>query len=169
LNGFYQPIESGNYAYRPVVFASYALDWLWHGANATGWHVSNFIIHIVNAALVMFLAYRLATHIGFADARFASAAASALFLAIPFAGESTFWPVGRFDLIACMFSLGFLLALVSFRGNFLVLMCLLAALLAKESAMPMVVIGFMLLWSVQLLERRSDGGTAPVSVASQFQ
>src|SRR4249920_3338160 len=45
LSRFYLPLGSGNYAYRPLAFATYVLDWSAYGANATGWHVTNLILH----------------------------------------------------------------------------------------------------------------------------
>ena len=51
LRRFYLPLDSGNYAYRPVVFASYALDWVAHGGQAAGWHLTNLLVHLLNAVL----------------------------------------------------------------------------------------------------------------------
>ena len=159
----YLPLDSGNYAYRPVVFASYALDWVCYGANATGWHVTNLAIHILNAILILLLARRLVARSGLRDAPFAAAAVAAIFVAIPFAGESTFWPVGRFDLLACFFSLGFLIFLLDARTapvprrTLLMLGCLLLALLSKESAMPMLAVGFALVFVFALAEQRHAG------------
>ena len=159
----YLPLDSGNYAYRPVVFASYALDWVCYGANAAGWHITNLAIHLANGALILVLAGRLAARASISDARFAAVAAAALLLAIPFGGESTFWPVGRFDLLACMFSLAFLLLLLDAPrrpeiGRTLALLgCLSLALLSKESAMPMVAVGFSLVFACSLAEQRAAG------------
>jgi hypothetical protein len=157
----YLPLGSGNYAYRPVVFASYALDWVIYDTNATGWHLTNLVIHLINGALIFVLALRLAARAEISDARFTGVAIAALFLAIPFAGESTFWPVGRFDLLACMFSLGFLLLLLgahsrlSLRRTIGTLVCLLLALLSKESAMPMLAVGFALVLALNLADQYS--------------
>lgn len=170
VSRLYLPLGSGNYAYRPVVFASYALDWVIYGTNAAGWHLTNLVIHLINGALIFVLALRLAARAGIADARFTAAAVAALFLAIPFAGESTFWPVGRFDLLACMFSLGFLLLLLaahprlSLRRTIGTLACLLLALLSKESAMPMLAVGFALVLALNLADQHSKNQTIGVTL-----
>ena len=169
MQRFYLPLDSGNYAYRPVVFATYALDWLCYGINATGWHLTNLAIHLFNGALMLVLARCLAARADLADARFAATAASALFIAIPFAGESTFWPVGRFDLLACTFSLAFLILLLraparpGARRILVMLACVLLALLSKESAMPMLAMGFVLLFACSLAEQHRDG-VAPAAL-----
>jgi len=170
VSRFYLPLGSGNFAYRPVVFASYALDWVIYGTNAAGWHLTNLVIHLVNGALIFVLAFRLAARAGIGDARFTAVAVAALFLAIPFAGESTFWPVGRFDLLACMFSLGFLLLLLDdhlrlrWRRTIGALVCLLLALLSKESAMPMLAVGFALVLALNLAEQHSKNQTIGVTL-----
>ena len=156
LARFYLPLDSGNYAYRPVVFASYSLDWLLYGTNVTGWHLTNLIIHLFNGVLMLIFAKRLATRAGLADAKFVAVAAATLLIAIPFAGESTFWPVGRFDLLACAFSLAFLMLLLTpsaAPGGLRIpalLACVLLALLSKESAMPMLAVGLALLFACNL-------------------
>jgi protein O-mannosyl-transferase len=56
VSRLYLPLGSGNFAYRPVVFASYALDWIIYGTNAAGWHLTNLVIHLVNGVLIFVLA-----------------------------------------------------------------------------------------------------------------
>ncbi len=172
VSRLYLPLGSGNYAYRPVVFASYSLDWLVYGNHAAGWHLTNLVIHLVNGALIFVLARRLAKRAGIGDARFSAVAAAALFLAIPFAGESTFWPVGRFDLLACMFSLGFLILLLGdyprlgWQRTTGSLACLLLALLSKESAMPMLAVGFALVFALNLVDQYSKNQNLGVTLTA---
>ncbi len=142
LSRFYLPLGSGNYAYRPLAFATYVLDWIAYGANATGWHVTNLILHGVNAALAFVVATRwLAARSPNATA--AGLVAAGVLAAFPFAGEVSFWPVGRFDLLACLFSLLYLSTLpfgarsVPPWQRRLRLVWLACALLSKESAMPL--------------------------------
>ncbi len=161
---FYLPLDSGNFAYRPVVFASYALDWIFFGTNAQGWHATSLFIHLLNTALMLVLANRLAVRVGCLDARFAAMAVASVFVAIPFAGESTFWPVGRFDLLACTFSISFLVLLVGrderpgTLRTMALLACMLLALLSKESAMPMLAVGIALVF-VFSYQQRTNGLT----------
>jgi hypothetical protein len=175
VSRFYLPLGSGNFAYRPVVFASYALDWVVYGTNAAGWHLTNLAIHLINGALIFVLALRLAARAEISDARFTGVAVAALFLAIPFAGESTFWPVGRFDLLACMFSLGFLLLLLdahprlSLRRTIGTLVCLLLALLSKESAMPMLAVGFALVLALNFADQYFKNQTISVTLTATIK
>jgi hypothetical protein len=175
VSRLYLPLGSGNFAYRPVVFASYALDWVVYGTNAAGWHLTNLVIHLANGALIFVLAQRLTTRAGISDARFTVVSVAALFLAIPFAGESTFWPVGRFDLLACMFSLGFLHLLLgahprlSLRRTIGTLVCLLLALLSKESAMPMLAVGFALVLALNLADQYSKNQTIGVTLTATIK
>ena len=161
----YLPLDSGNFAYRPVVFASYALDWIFFGNTAQGWHATNLVIHLLNTVLMLVLANRLAVRVGCLDARFAAMAVAIVFVAIPFAGESTFWPVGRFDLLACTFSISFLVLLVGSDERpgaprtMALLASLLLALLSKESAMPMLAVGFALVFVFSYTLRRTNGLT----------
>ena len=175
VSRLYLPLGSGNYAYRPVVFASYALDWVIYGTNAAGWHLTNLIIHLINGALILVLAFRLAARAAISDARFTAVAVAALFLAIPFAGESTFWPVGRFDLLACMFSLGFLLLLLgahprlNLQRTSGMLICLLLALLSKESAMPMIAVGFALVLALNLADQHAKNQNLGVTLTASIK
>ena len=169
IERLYLPLGSGNFAYRPVAFASYALDWFLFGTSAWGWHLSNLLIHLLNAALVLILALRLGRRVQTGNEYFVAMAVAAMFLAIPFAGETTFWPVGRFDLLACMFSLLFLILLTGMPAQagfwsmasrkITMLACMLLALLSKESAMPMLAVGFALVFALRLPDHYEAGTT----------
>jgi len=162
IERLYLPLGSGNFAYRPVTFASYALDWFLFGTSAWGWHLSNLLIHLLNAALVLILALRMGRQVRTGNDYFVALAVAAIFLAIPFAGETTFWPVGRFDLLACLFSLVFLILLTGMPAQdrfwsmtlrkIAMLTCMMLALLSKESAMPMLVVGFVLVFTLRMVD-----------------
>lgn len=51
----------GGKNYRPVVVASYGLDYAWWGGRAAGFHVTNLLIHLIVVALVYLTARRLWT------------------------------------------------------------------------------------------------------------
>jgi hypothetical protein len=147
LGNFVRPLDNGNFAYRPILFLSYALDWRLWGANATGGHLVNLVLHLVNSLLVGCLASR------WASRRTATAGivSAAVFAAYPFAGEVTFWVAGRSDLLAALFGLLFLLSLTGFGGKrtayvaTLRVVLLLLALLSKESAVPLPLVATLLL------------------------
>jgi hypothetical protein len=139
LNG----LDNGNFAFRPLAFASYALDWRAYGANATGWHLTNLALYFVNALAAATLVGRwLRDAPGRAPGALTAAAAM---VAFPFAGEISFWPVGRFDLLAALFSVLYLHALppaararpINHAWRVVWLWC---ALLSKESAIPLPLI-----------------------------
>ena len=142
LERFWRPLESGNFAWRPIAFASFALDWRLFGTAAAGWHVESLVLHLANVVLVGFLAWKWSPDDPGVRAA-AAALSAAIFAAFPFAGEVTFWLVGRFDLLAAFFALLFL---ATFRSGdaaagplrqSLRVAFLIGALLAKESAMPL--------------------------------
>jgi hypothetical protein len=89
--------QPGNF-YRPIGFATFALDWLAFGADPLGWRLTNFALHLLNGWLVWRLARRMAE--AQPQARFAAALAGALFLAYPLAPEVSAWMVARFDALA---------------------------------------------------------------------
>jgi hypothetical protein len=158
LATFTQPLPSGNYAYRPAVFASYALDYLAFGAHPLGWHATNLIIHVGVALLAGLWVERLARNCAHPQPQLAGWFATSLIALTPLAGESTWWPVGRFDLLAAFFSMLFLLlgaaaahgatpvaagarARRTFAPQAAMAASLLLALLSKESALPILLVG----------------------------
>ena len=137
---FLHGLDNGNFAFRPIAFASYALDWRLFGANATGWHATNLVLYAVDALAGALLVARWLPQ-GSAKLPASLVAATAL-VAFPFAGEISFWPVGRFDLLAALFSLLYLHALppaarASAANHAWRVLWLACALLSKESAMPL--------------------------------
>ena len=121
--------------YRPLVFLSYALDWSLWGIDAAGFHLTNVLLHAVNAMLVYALARRLT------DATAASVAAL-VFVLHPVNQEAVFWVSGRFDLLATAWILGSLVLLWSPRPwpYWIGAACFALALLSKESAATVVIL-----------------------------
>lgn len=133
---------SGNHGLRPLGFLSFALDWRLWGARPAGWHLTGLLLHLASAALAGRLAWRwLAPD---PQARAAALYAAALYAAYPFAAEATTWVAARFDLLAALFALLFLATFDGTRAgagrHALRIALLYAALLSKESALPVVAI-----------------------------
>ncbi|MEO8753866.1 MAG: hypothetical protein ABI624_14450 [Casimicrobiaceae bacterium] len=151
LARFYEPLDSGNFAYRPLAFVTYALDWVaWRG-NALGWRATSlaFFALIALAAGVLVTRWLSAWS---PNAMLAGVLAGCLLAAYPFAGEISYWLVGRFDLLVCLFTLLYLLALPlaarsSARQHALRIAWLLCALLSKESALPLPFIATLLVFA----------------------
>lgn len=119
--------------YRPLAFVLYALDYRLYDWQPFGWHLSNLLIHLGNAALVGLIARVLA-----ADALRAVLAAG-LFALFPLAPEVSIWLSGRYDALALTGMLvavyGHLRALGWDRWRLLSLAGFAFGLAAKESAM----------------------------------
>ena len=150
---FVHGLDNGNFAFRPIAFASYALDWRLYGADATGWHATNLALYFANAlagALLVgrWLRGRVERPLG------PCLIAAAALVAFPFTGEISFWPVGRFDLLAALFSLLYLHALppaarASAANHGWRVLWLLCALLSKESAMPLPLVASLVCFCAQ--------------------
>lgn len=125
--------------YRPVVFLSHAFDWQLWGLNPAGYHLTNVLLHTVNAGLVLLIARRLLSTTG-------AFLAAVLFLVHASNHEAVFWISGRFDLMATLWTLAGLLIMTS-PGPLPCAIGLAAfalGLLSKESALafPLIVAGY---------------------------
>src|SRR5437867_1607007 len=112
---------------RQLTFFSFYLNHLAGGLNPAGFHVVNVAIHIANAVLLFLLLRR------FVEPWMATVAA-AVFLAHPIQTEPVLYIYQRSILLACMFSLLGLIALVEKRTWWAVLAFFLA-FESKESAL----------------------------------
>jgi tetratricopeptide (TPR) repeat protein len=94
-------------AYRPVLLASYAVQWWLHGKDALAFHVVNLLLHAGATLLLL----RLLGKIGIPPP---AAYLSALFFAVaPIHVEAVTSLVGRGETLAAVFVLGFLLSSLS--------------------------------------------------------
>ncbi|MBL8311514.1 MAG: hypothetical protein JNL19_13910 [Burkholderiales bacterium] len=94
----------GSTMWRPLPYASFALDGALWGSAGGAWHVTNVVLHLINAALTGWLAASLlraftaaSDAATVASQRLAAMAAAAMFLLAPWSPEVTLWLVGRFD------------------------------------------------------------------------
>ncbi len=128
----------GNGLYRPLVTASFALNYALGRLAPWGYHLFNVLLHAVNGLLV----YRLARH--YTGRWPLSLFTSLLFAAHPVHTEAVSYVAGRPELLATFFSL---LAWAAYRGRErsraaypLSLLSFVAALLSKESAIVLPLI-----------------------------
>lgn len=141
--------EHGGF-FRPVFVWSNILDSLVWGANPTGYHLTNVLLHAASAFLVHALAARLVQNQSLSEElkRGVSWAASLLFLVHPSHTEAVSWIAGRADPLATLFSLAAILAYLSYkqeRSTLHLIVALIAfalALFAKEAAasLPLVLL-----------------------------
>lgn len=127
-----------NHFYRPLSYASLALNYVASGLDAESWHALNVALHLVSGLLAGLLGVMAVGARG-ARAVAASAGGAALFLFFAPGVEVVAWISGRFDATATFFTL---LACVLFlrsrrfgdAASWLSLFCGVAAFLCKESA-----------------------------------
>jgi hypothetical protein len=124
--------------YRPLTMASFALNTLFSGADASSWRAVNLLLHAANAALVALLAWQLAGP----SARWARSAAVAAGLAFAWfapSAEAVAWVAARFDGMALFWMLAAACAFMaseSWRDRYGVasLAATVLAFMSKESA-----------------------------------
>ncbi len=91
--------------YRPLVEASYALDFLISGTNPLGYHVSNFLYSFIAAFAVFSIGKSLARRFEFSHPAAIGYVSAFLFAVNPLHTEVTTWIVGRVDGLSTMFYL----------------------------------------------------------------
>jgi len=134
---------SGEFTYRPVLTLTYLLDYHFWKTNAFGYHLTNVIIHILNAILLyLLLIYLLPRYIK-KEFIFSAALLSGVFFCLhPIQTEVVNGVAFRDDALFCVF---FLLSLIFYLKNKLSsskkffylfsLVCYFLALLSKEMAL----------------------------------
>jgi hypothetical protein len=139
---------------RPLLAFTYRLDSnLFGAANAQGYHVTNVILHMLNALLVLAIARSLAP-----GSMWTGLLAGSLFALMPSSAEPIAWISGRVDSLASLFYLGAFLCFVRYRarrragwlGGTLVLFVL--GLFAKQSlvTLPALLIAYDLVYGPRL-------------------
>jgi len=103
--------EPGNMMYRPVLLTTFALDYRIWGYAATGWLLTNVVVH----ALVAVLVFRLATRLGLSD--LAALFAGAVFALHPVLSEVQNYVSSRSESVAALVMLGALHAHLSARAS----------------------------------------------------
>jgi tetratricopeptide (TPR) repeat protein len=138
--GFLSPNKFTN-VFRPVTFASLAMNWEVGGTDPAGYHLVNLLLHAGVTCLLFFLLQALLSPSP--KAKIVAFVGALLFAVHPIHTEAVSSAVGRAELLAA----GFLMAgwLLHLRDQKLpALLCFVLALLSKESAivfLPLVVLG----------------------------
>ena len=128
-------------AYQPLAYLTWGLDYALWGLDARGYHLTNVLLHALNAALVFLVARRL---LGGRDAELDAAALfSALVFALhPLRVESVSWIAERRDSLSGALWLGAVLAYLARRPRALVYALFSAACLAKGIAVTLPAVLF---------------------------
>ncbi len=131
---------------RPLAVASMAIDYKMVGLDASGYHRTNIILHVLNSFLVFLILFSLRKNV------ILSALSALLFAAYPVHQETVAWISSRADLLCALFYLLALYFFLSSRrkgpgaamGYAISLLCFILALGSKEMAMtlPLAIISF---------------------------
>jgi protein O-mannosyl-transferase len=140
VRGLFAPNKDSN-VFRPLTFATFALNWRLGGARPLGFHLFNLILH-AGATLLLYLLLQalLGSSQPLKDVAFAAAL---VFAVHPLHTEAVSSVVGRAELLAA----GFLFAAWILHlqdQQALALLCFVLALLSKESAvvfLPLLLVG----------------------------
>jgi len=101
--------------YQPIVWLSYAVDYLLWGMNPVGFHLTSLLLHAANAVLVFLLGRRLMrsadSEASESSLTIAAAVAALIFALHPLRVEPVAWATARRDLMSGTF---FLCALLSY-------------------------------------------------------
>jgi len=94
-----QPLQFGAAYFRPLVLASFALDWHWGSGNPTAFHATNLLLQFITT-IVIILALK----------RWSASPIGALFAGLllawhPTKAESVAWIAGRTDILVTLFIL----------------------------------------------------------------
>jgi protein O-mannosyl-transferase len=107
LRWMFTTILMGHYV--PVTWLSHGLDYVIWGMDPAGYHLTNIVVHAVNAALFYFVAYRLlaaASSFGALGLHFGAAVSALVFALHPLRAESVAWVTERRDVLSgCFFLL----------------------------------------------------------------
>ena len=119
--------------YRPLGFVSHAVDFAIAGQNARQFHLTNLLIHIVNALLVLLIGRSLSPR------SLAGPLAAILFALHPSNNEAVIWMSARFDLLATGFGLAAVCWMVRgwIGGAWMPAILFFPALLSKEAAVAL--------------------------------
>jgi len=130
LKGLLEPHKASN-VFRPITFASFALNWAIGGARPWGYHLFNILVHAAVTLLLYLLLRRLLESLP--NGTQIAWAAAALFAVHPIHTEAVASIVGRSELLGAGFLLAAWLLHLDDR-QVPALGCLVLALMSKESA-----------------------------------
>jgi protein O-mannosyl-transferase len=129
-----EPNAASN-VFRPVTFATLALNWMAAGYKPFGYHLLNLLLHMGVVVLLLLVLRNVLARLG--DGELISFVAAMLFAVHPIHAEAVSSVVGRSELLAAGFLLGAWLFHLQDR-YVLALLSFVLALLSKESAIGLL-------------------------------
>lgn len=130
----YSQPETG--LYRPLTLISYSVNYIF-GKSPAGFHAVNILLHAVNVFLIFLLVFSLF------KSKLLAFITAGIFMVLPIHTEAVSFISGRSDLLAFTFSLLTLLS-VYYKRYWLGSVVFLLALLAKESAIGIIPVIFLM-------------------------
>jgi len=164
---------SGNRGYRPVTYASFALNYAVSGLDTWSYHVLNLLIHLINVLLVYLVAMAVLDAAGGRDGKAAALSGALLFALHPIQTSAVTYISGRAALLATSFTLAAFYAFTRFRAGGVrryiwagaVPVLFILGLLSKEMAVSFL--GLALLYDL-LFTLPKTGGMRPMRGAAVF-
>lgn len=141
--GFHKVI--GRY-YRPVVSTTYAIDYALYNIKPFGFHLTNVLIHVINALLFLKLLMLFFSKYESKFKDYAILIGALIFAVHPIHTEAVSWVSGRTDSLSCTFFFAALIYYLKFlekaagKNLLLLLLFYLLSLLSKEMAITLPVI-----------------------------
>ena len=117
LEGGVADFYVGGTGYRPMNYASYALNYAVAGYNVWAWHLFNIILHSANAVLVFFVGRAVLREAGRGDGFALPLVAAAAFALHPVQTQAVTYISGRAVLLASLFYLLGFLAFIACRNT----------------------------------------------------
>jgi hypothetical protein len=144
LHGNWEPFGQGNAHYRPVIAASFQVDYRLWGPRPRGYHLTNLLVMVLAGLVAFELLHRLGAGLR------GALLAALVWIAHPLSATAASWTSQRTDSIMALWYLAALALLVrepfGWRHAAATVLCGLLALGSKEMAVSLVPAGALLLW-----------------------
>ena len=159
LNGNGIPYKDAGFL-RPVSLLSYGGDYFLWKLNPTGFHLTNVLLHGINAFLLYIVLRRLLDLMKIEHSSSLALASAGLFVALSCHSEVVAWIAGRTDAVVTVYGLGATFCLVrllskrslGFLMGFFFLFCM--SLLAKENAVILPLVWSILVGSYLIVRKQ---------------
>jgi hypothetical protein len=139
---FVSSIDGANGFWRPLTYASFALNYVVAGAEPRAWLAVNLALHLANAVLVGVLVERL-EGLDRARGRAAALFAGTLFFALASGWEVALWIAARYDAFATLFTLLAGWWFMKGRGHAALVAAALALMSKEAGSVALVLVGFL--------------------------
>jgi len=155
------PMQTGNVFFRPIGYLIVAVSSIWCGLDPSLWHVAGSLFHCACSVLVLLLVYRLYR------SQWAALAAASVFGLHGSRPEAVVWLAGWFDVFSTFFILAGLLFFLGdaaeprFTKRAAALVCMVLAMLSKETGFVFPLLLPVLIWTQRKLSRKDLPRLAP--------